>query len=195
MLSLVIQTGECLVIKNDILKLRLKVWVIIAILKTYFGNWLVGLFSVLDLLCTHIFNIIHLWFQRKADSGGACPACPGHHTQIIAQTWWTSINSCQICSNVILRITRRSCKHFIVQISRKEMITRHEMWQSLQPHHCIVWQWCFYPIHKICKKWEMTLSPSMAMYSVMHDIHDARRVPMERGWVALYLYATCEYSN
>ena len=32
-------------------------------------------------------------------------------------------------------------------------------------------------------------------YSVMRDKHDARRVPMERGWVALYLYATHKYSN
>ena len=36
---------------------------------------------------------------------------------------------------------------------------------------------------------------SMAMYSVMRDIPDARNVPMERGWVALYLYATCKFSN
>ena len=33
------------------------------------------------------------------------------------------------------------------------------------------------------------------MYSVMRDIPDARKVPMERGWVALYLYATCKFSN
>ena len=82
-----------------------------------------------------------------------------------------------------------------LQISRKEMITWYEMWQSLQPHHCIVWQWGFYPIHKTCKMWDMTFSSSMTMYSVMHDIHDARRVQMEIGWVNLYLYATCEYSN
>ena len=30
------------------------------------------------------------------------------------------------------------------------------------------------------------LSSSMAMYSVMRDTHDARRVPMERGLVAFY---------
>ena len=65
----------------------------------------------------------------------------------------------------------------------------------LQPHHCIVWQWRFYPILKTCKKWKITLSPSMAMYSVMRDIHDARRVPMESRWVALYLYVICKYSN
>ena len=41
----------------------------------------------------------------------------------------------------------------------------------------------------------MTLSSLMAMYSVMRDIPDARKVPMERGWVALYLYATCKFSN
>ena len=51
------------------------------------------------------------------------------------------------------------------------------------------------PITKTCKKWVMTLSSSMAMYSVMRDIPDARKVPMERGWVALYLYATCKFSN
>ena len=57
------------------------------------------------------------------------------------------------------------------------------------PLHCLAMR--LYP----CKKWDMTWSSSMAMYSVMHDIHDARRVLMERGWVALYLYATCKYSN
>ena len=51
------------------------------------------------------------------------------------------------------------------------------------------------PITKTCKKWVMTLSSSMAMYSFMRDIPDARKVPMERGWVALYLYATCNFSN
>ena len=60
----------------------------------------------------------------------------------------------------------------------------------LQPHHCIVWQWAwwgFYPIHKTCRKWDMTLSSSMSVYSVMHDIYDSRRVPMERWWVALLI--------
>ena len=61
------------------------------------------------------------------------------------------------------------------------------MWHSLQRYNCIVWQWRFYPIRKTCKKWKLTLSSSMAMYSVMRDIYDARRVPMEREWVALYL--------
>ena len=41
----------------------------------------------------------------------------------------------------------------------------------------------------------MTLSSSLAMYSVMRDIPDARKVHMERGWVALHLYATCKFSN
>ena len=81
------------------------------------------------------------------------------------------------------------------QISRKEMINWHEMWQSLQRCDCIVWQWRFYPIRKTCKNWKLTLSSLMAMYSVMRDIHDARRLPMERRWVVLYLYVTCKYSN
>ena len=44
-----------------------------------------------------------------------------------------------------------------------------------------------------CQKWDMTLSSSMAMYSVMRDIYDARMVPMERGWVALFKQATSKY--
>ena len=96
---------------------------------------------------------------------------------------------------MILQITRKRCKHLVVQISRKEMINWHEMWQSLQRYNCIVWHWRFYPIRKTCKKWKLTLSSSMAMYSVMRDIHDARRVPMERVWVVLYLDVTCKYSN
>ena len=41
----------------------------------------------------------------------------------------------------------------------------------------------------------MTLSSSMAMYSVMRDVyHDARMVPMEDE-LLFYLYATCKYSN
>ena len=83
----------------------------------------------------------------------------------------------------------------LFKFSRKEMITWHEMRQFQQPHHYTVWQWRFYPIVQTCKKWVMTLSSSMAMYSVMRDIPDARNVPMERGWVALYLYATCTFSN
>ena len=84
------------------------------------------------------------------------------------------------------------------KFSRKEMITSftwHEMRQFQQPHHYTVCQWGFYPIVKTCKKWVMTLSSSMAMYSVMRDIPDARKVPIERGWVALHLYATCKFSN
>ena len=68
---------------------------------------------------------------------------------------------------MILKITRRSCKYLVVEIFRREMITC--MWQSLQPHHCTVWQWRFYQIRKTCKKWDMTLSSWMAMNSVMHD--------------------------
>ena len=40
---------------------------------------------------------IHLWFQHKADSDGACPACPiSPYSQIITQT---SNKSCQMCAN------------------------------------------------------------------------------------------------
>ena len=98
-------------------------------------------------------------------------------------TKWSSRSWGEVASTLLFKFPER------------KKISVHEMWHSLQPHHCIVWQWRIYPIRKTCKKWIMTLSSSMAMYSVMRDIHDTRRVPMERGWVALYLYATCKYSN
>ena len=39
----------------------------------------------------------------------------------------------------------------------------------------------FHPITKTCKKWDMTLSSSMAMCSAMRDIHDAIRVPTKKS--------------
>ena len=81
---------------------------------------------------------------------------------------------------------------FKMQFQCVMWITRHSsIWianTSIHMHSSI-------PITKTCKKWVMTLSSSMAMYSVMRDIPDTRKVPMERGWVALYLYATCKFSN
>ena len=70
-------------------------------------------------------------------------------------------------------------------------------WDNFSSHTITLFGNCmrFYPIVKTCKKWVMTLSSSMAMYSVMLDIPDARRVPMERCWVALHLYATSKFSN
>ena len=114
-----------------------------------------------------------------------------HHSQIITQT---SSKPCQMCANDLPdhkeKLQAPCCSNF-----QNRMINWHEMWQSLQRYNCIVWQWRFYPIRKTCKKWKLTLSSSMGMYSVMRDIHDTRRVPMERGWVALYWYVTCKYSN
>ena len=134
---------------------------------------------------------IHLWFQRKADSNGAYPEgpvlpwpdrCPNIHL-FISNTAERSSRAQEVASTLLFKF------------SRKEMITWHEMRQFQQPHHYTVWQWRFYPIIKTCKKWVMTLSSSMAMYSVMRDIPDATKVPMKRRWVALYLYATGKFSN
>ena len=139
---------------------------------------------------------IHLWFQRKADSDGAYPEgpvlpwpdrCPNIYT-----------NSGQIRPKDPQEHKEKLQVPCYSKFSRKEMITSftwHEMRQFQQPHHYTVCQWGFYPIVKTCKKWVMTLSSSMAMYSVMRDIPDARKVPIERGWVALHLYATCKFSN
>ena len=66
-----------------------------------------------------------------------------------------------------------------VMFNNKALIHLNYQWQySLQSPIAIT---------KTFKKRDMTLSSSMAVNSVMCDIHDARRVPMERGWVALYL--------
>ena len=114
-----------------------------------------------------------------------------HHSQKIAKT---SINSCQNTPEWSSRWYLGEVASILLsKFPERKIITWHEMWQSLQPHHCIVWQWRVHHIRKTCKTWKLTLSSSMASYSVMHDIHDARRVPMERGWVALY--ATYKYSN
>ena len=71
-----------------------------------------------------------------------------HHSQIIGQT---SINHLKYAL-MDLKLTRRRGKQFVVQIYRKEMITWHERWQSLQSHHCIVWQRRFYQIRKNLQK-------------------------------------------
>ena len=135
---------------------------------------------------------IHLWFQRKHDSNGECPEGP-------VLPW---PNRCQnihvFMSNRPERSSRAQgevANTVLLQFSRKEMITWHEMRQFQQPHHYTVWQWRFYPIVQTCKTWVMTLTSSIAMYSVMRDIPDARNVPIERRWVALYLYATRKCSN
>ena len=123
---------------------------------------------------------IHLWVQHKADSDGAYVL--SHHSQIITQHPLVHVKY----ARMILKITIKSCKHLAVQISRKEITSGNEMWQSLQPHHCN---------SQNLQKVKMTLSSLMAIYSVMRDIHDAKSLPMERGWVALSFFATYKYAN
>ena len=139
---------------------------------------------------------IHLWFQRKADSDAShILKVLSYHGQIDAQI---STNSGQIRPKDPQEHKEKLQVPCYSKFSRKEMIrafTWHELRQFQQPHHYTVCQWGFYPIVKTCKKWVMTLSSSMAMYLVMHDILDARKVPIERGWVPLHLYATCKFSN
>ena len=138
---------------------------------------------------------IHLWFQRKLTAMEHILKVLSYHGQIDAQI---STNSGQIRPKDPQEHKEKLQVPCYSKFSRKEMITSftwHEMRQFQQPHHYTVCQWGFYPIVKTCKKWVMTLSSSMAMYSVMRDIPDARKVPIERGWVALRLYATCKFSN
>ena len=67
---------------------------------------------------------------------------------------------------------------FKCNFSASCLITRHSssIWITNDCIHCSLPS----QLPKTCKKWDMTLSPSMAMYSVMRDSHDARMVPMER---------------
>ena len=115
-----------------------------------------------------------------------------YHGQIDAQI---STNSCQIGPNDPQEHKEKLQAPCYYNFPERKWFTWHEMRQFQQPHHYTVWQWRFYPIVQTCKKWVLTLSSSMAMYTVMRDIPDARNVPMERGWVALYLYATRKFSN
>ena len=134
--------------------------------------------------CTHTFNISTSDFNAKLTAMEHILKVLSYHGQIDAQI---STNSCQIRSKDPQEHKEKLQAPCYSNFSRKEMITRHEMRQFQQPHHYTVCQWRFYPIVKTCKKWVMTLSSSMAMYSVMRDIPDARKVPIERGWVALLL--------
>ena len=156
---------------------------------------MVRLFSALVLLCIHIFNISTSDFNAKLTAMEHILKVLSYHGQIDAQI---STNSGQIRPKDPQEHKEKWQVPCYSKFSRKEMITSftwHEMRQFQQPHHYTVCQWGFYPIVKTCKKWVMTLSSSMAMYSVMRDIPDARKVPIERGWVALHLYATCKFSN
>ena len=78
---------------------------------------------------------------------------------------------------------------FKMQFQCVMWITRHSSIWICQKQHSLQ------SSNPITKTWVMTLSSSVAMYSVMRDKPDARKVPMERGWVVLYLYATCKFSN
>ena len=57
-------------------------------------------------------------------------------------TEWSSRSRGEVASTLLLKLSER------------KMITWHEMWQSLQPHHCIVWQWHVFPNRKTFKKWK-----------------------------------------
>ena len=152
-------------------------------------------FSALVLLCIHIFNISTSDFNAKLTAMEYILKVLSYHGQIDAQI---STNSGQIRPKDPQEHKEKLQVPCYSKFSRKETITSftwHEMRQFQQPHHYTVCQWGFYPIVKTCKKWVMTLSSSMAMYSVMRDIPDARKVPIERGWVAFHLYATCKFSN
>ena len=97
-------------------------------------------------------------------------------------------------NTMILKITRRGCKYPVVQISRKEkdLLAWDVAFPAATPMYCLAMtpKWRVYAICKTCKKWIMALSSSMAMYSVMRDIHNTRRVPLERR---LLIYKSIDF--
>ena len=108
----------------DTLKLHLKVWVIIAsyhnLIWVMIGN---RMFSALVLLCNHNFNII-----STSDFNTKLTAAMEHvmhalsdHRQIVTSHQPLLIHVKYV--SMILKITIKSCKHFVVQISKKEVIT------------------------------------------------------------------------
>ena len=78
---------------------------------------------------------IHLWFQCKTDSNGAYPECPvsPYPDNCPNSIIWNTPEKILLKDHA----QRKSYKHLVAQISRKDMITWHEMKQSQQPHHCI----------------------------------------------------------
>ena len=82
---------------------------------------------------------------------------------------------------------------FKMQFQCVMWITRHSsIWIAKNSIHCSVPT----QLRKLAKSgsWHCP-SSSVAMYSVMRDKPDASKVPVERGRVVLYLYATCNFSN
>ena len=191
MLVLAIQMVECLVIHMTHWNCILKVWVIIASYQDLFWYWLVRLLSALVLLCIHIFNISTSDFNAKLTAMEHILKVLSYHGQIDAQI---STNSGQIRPKDPQEHKEKLQVPCYSKFCRKEMITSftwHEMRQFQQPHlHYTVIQ-----LSKLAKSGSWHCPSSMAMYSVMRDIPDARKVPIERGWVALHLYATCKFSN
>ena len=83
---------------------------------------------------------------------------------------------------------------FKMQFQCVMWITRHSsIWIANTSIHCSLPS----QLRKLAKSgsWHCHLQWQCTMYSVMRDIPDARKVPMERGWVALYWYATCKFLN
>ena len=74
-----------------------------------------------------------------------------------------------------------------------------EMWQSLQPQHCIFWQWRFYPIRKTCKKWKWhcPLQWQCTQSCVTYIMQQGYQWKEDELLFSLYLYmyATYKYSN
>ena len=99
----------------------------------------------------------------------------------------------------ILKSTRRSCKYLAIQNFPERKWSPHlpgMRWDNFSSHTITLFvNGAFIQLSKLAKsgswhchlQWQCTRS--------LRDIPDARKVPIERGWVALHLHATCKFSN
>ena len=120
------------------------------------------------------------------------------HSQIIDKAGWKSINSCYwqlTCDPQDYKEHQASCHSNFQKGKWPSGIRCDNLCVFLWSNTIALFGNGLYSIHKTWKKWDMTLSSWMTLCSVMRDTHDARMVPMERGWVALCLHAKCKYSN
>ena len=157
----------------------LEIWTIrclqllLVILRITFGHTWHELMDV-----HHVWAIIWLWWART------CRTCS---TAVSSSLRWNQRWICWRCGctkgpgqKIILPIITK------VKFWKLAMITRTFKWSFSMPflitRHPSIWITndsihCSLPsqLPKTCKKWDMTLSSSMAMNSVMRDIHDAKR--------------------
>ena len=164
---LVIQMNGCLVIQHDTRKLHFESLGNHCKLSR-FALVMLGriVFSLGPFLCTHIFNISTSDFNAKMTAMEYVLKVLSYHGQIDAQI---STNSCQIRQKDHQEHMEKLQVPWYSQFPEKKWsLAWDEIISAATPLHYLAMM--LSSNYQTCKKWIMTLSSSMAMYSLMRDI-------------------------